>query len=83
VVLAFSLSSAQNHVTNLQGALATANESPCSARWPRPVIRSSTSRAPATNARQFVMLPDGTGYLVNVPHARADAATTPTNCGAS
>jgi hypothetical protein len=62
VVLALSLSSAQNHVTKLQDA----------------VSRSAVQRALATPGRQivnltsasderlaeFVMLPDGTGYLV-------------------
>ncbi|MGD0852866.1 MAG: anti-sigma factor [Acidimicrobiales bacterium] len=65
VVLALSLSSAQNHVTNLQAALKVAS-------------RSAVQRAMATPGHQvvdltsatdqqlakFVMLPDGTGYLV-------------------
>jgi hypothetical protein len=65
VVLALSLSSAQNHVTNLQGALKLAS-------------RSAVQRAMATSGHQvidltsasgqtlakFVMLPNGTGYLV-------------------
>lgn len=65
VVLALSLSNAQSHVTNLQSALQSAQ-------------RSAVQRALATpghrivdltgsfdqRVAQFVMLPDGTGYLV-------------------
>jgi len=66
VVLALTLSSAQSHVTNLEGALHSANRSV--------VQRALTTRghqivnltsASHQQLAEFVMLPDGTGYLVN------------------
>jgi hypothetical protein len=66
VALAVGLSSAQNQVTNLQGALRTASRSAVQKAMHTPghQIVDLTS---ATNTRlaEFVMLPDGTGYLVN------------------
>jgi len=65
VVLALSLSSAQNHVTNLQGALKVASRSAVQRAMATPghqvvVLTSATDQKLA----EFVMLPNGTGYLV-------------------
>jgi hypothetical protein len=66
VVLALSLSSAQTHVTNLQSALRFASRSAVqrAMKTPGHTIIDLTS---ATNQKlaEFVMLPDGTGYLVD------------------
>ena len=65
VVLAFSLSSAQNQVTNLRGALATANESVVQRALAAPGHQLiNLTSASDQRLAQFVMLPDGTGYLV-------------------
>jgi hypothetical protein len=65
VVLALSLSSAQSHVTNLQGAIKLASRSAVQRAMATPghQVINLTS---ATDQRlaEFVMLPDGTGYLV-------------------
>jgi hypothetical protein len=65
VVLALSLSSAQTHVTNLQSAIRLASRSAAQRAMTTPghQIVNLTS---ATNQElaEFVMLPDGTGYLV-------------------
>lgn len=65
VVLALSLSSAQNHVTNLQGALQSQSRSAAQRALATPghQVVNLTS---ATDQRlaEFVILPDGTGYLV-------------------
>jgi hypothetical protein len=65
VVLALSLSSAQNHVTTLQGAIRLASRSAVQRALATPghQVVNLTS---ATDQRlaEFVMLPDGTGYLV-------------------
>jgi uncharacterized protein (UPF0212 family) len=63
VVLALSLSSAQNHVTDLQSALASRSEVKQALATPGHQVVDLTS---ATDQRlaEFVMLPDGTGYLV-------------------
>jgi hypothetical protein len=70
VVLAFSLSSAQNQVTNLQGALHSANRSVVQKALASP-DRQIVNLTSASNQQlaKFVMLPDGTGYLVtsNMP----------------
>jgi hypothetical protein len=70
VVLALSLSSAQNHVTNLEGALQSANRSVVQRALTTPghQIVDLTS-ASNQQLAEFVMLPDGTGYLVksNMP----------------
>ncbi len=65
VVLAFSLASAQSHVTNLEGALASAKESVVlrALATPGHQLIDLTSASDQRLA-QFVMLPDGTGYLV-------------------
>jgi hypothetical protein len=66
VALALGLNSAQNHVTNLQGALATASQTVVQKALSAPghqiVNLTSASDKPLA---EFVMLPDGTGYLVN------------------
>jgi hypothetical protein len=65
VVLALSLTSAQHHVTNLQTALKVASRSAVQRAMATPghQVVDLTS---ATDQRlaKFVMLPDGTGYLV-------------------
>ncbi len=63
VVLALSLSSAETHVTNLQSALASRSAVQRALVTPGHQIVDLTS---ATNQElaEFVMLPDGTGYLV-------------------
>jgi hypothetical protein len=70
VVLALSLSSAQSHVTNLEGALQSANRSVVQRALTTPghQIVNLTS-ASNQQLAEFVMLPDGTGYLVksNMP----------------
>jgi hypothetical protein len=65
VVLAFSLSSSQNQVTHLQGALASASQTAVERAMSTPghQIIDLTSASDQQLA-QFVMLPDGTGYLV-------------------
>jgi uncharacterized protein (UPF0212 family) len=70
VVLALTLSNAQNHVTNLEGALQSANRSVVQ----RALTTTGHQIVDLTNASnrrlaEFVMLPDGTGYLVksNMP----------------
>jgi hypothetical protein len=65
VVLALSLSSAQNHVTNLRSALRHANRSVVQRALATPghQIVDLTS-ATDQNLAEFVMLPNGTGYLV-------------------
>jgi hypothetical protein len=66
VALAIGLNSAQNHVTNLQGALAKASRTAVQKALAAPdhqiVDLTSASHQPLA---EFVMLPDGTGYLVN------------------
>jgi anti-sigma-K factor RskA len=75
VVLALSLSSAQNHVTNLEGKLAFSSRSVVqrALKAPGHQIVNLTSDTDAKLA-EFVMLPDGTGYLVksNMPGLSAD-----------
>jgi hypothetical protein len=68
VVLAVSLSSAQNQVTNLQGALASKSAVQQALRTHGHQIVELTS-ASKQRLAEFVMLPDGTGYLVksNMP----------------
>jgi uracil-DNA glycosylase len=76
VALALGLNSAQNHVTNLQGALATASRTVVQKAMKAPghQIVYLTSASDKQLAK-FVMLPDGTGYLV-----KADMPTlTPNN----
>jgi len=66
VALALGLNSAQNHVTTLQGALATASrtvvQKALHAAGHQIVNLTSASNKPLA---EFVMLPDGMGYLVN------------------
>jgi uracil-DNA glycosylase len=66
IVLAFSLSNAQNHVTNLQGALKLASRTAVQRAMATPghQVVNLTS-ATDQKLAEFVMLPDGTGYLVN------------------
>ena len=70
VVLALSLSSAQNQVTHLQGVIASASRSAVQRAMATPghQIVNLTS-ATDQKLAEFVMLPDGTGYLVksNMP----------------
>jgi anti-sigma-K factor RskA len=66
VVLAISLSSAQNHVTDLQSALKLASRTSVQRAMDTPGhqvidLTSATDQKLA----EFVMLPDGTGYLVS------------------
>jgi hypothetical protein len=63
VVLAFSLSSAQDHVTNLQSQLASHSAVQRALKTPGHQLVDLTN---ATDQRlaEFVMLPNGTGYLV-------------------
>ena len=75
VVLALSLSSTDDHVTNLQRALRVANQSAVQLAMTTPGhevvnLTSATDQAIA----QFVMLPDGRGYLVtsNMPALPSD-----------
>jgi anti-sigma-K factor RskA len=65
VVLALSLLSAQNHVTNLQSALKLASRSAVQRAMATPghQVVNLTS-ATGQRLAKFVMLPDGTGYLV-------------------
>src|ERR1039458_3149524 len=65
VVLALSLTSAQNHVTNLQSALRIANRSVVQRALSTPghQIVDLTS-ATDQHLAEFVMVPGGTGYLV-------------------
>jgi hypothetical protein len=63
VVLALSLSSAQNHVTDLQSALASRSEVKQALATPGHQVVDLTSSTDQRLA-EFVMLPDGTGYLV-------------------
>ncbi len=66
VALALGLNSAQNHVTNLQGKLADASLTVVQKALKAPghqiVNLTSASNQPLA---EFVMLPNGTGYLVN------------------
>jgi hypothetical protein len=75
VVLALSLSSTQNHVTNLQSALRVAKQSAVQRAMATPghEIVNLTSATNQTVAR-FVILPDGRGYLVksNMPALPSD-----------
>ena len=70
VVLALSLSGAQNHVTKLQSALQTASRSAVQRAMATPghQVVNLTSATDQSLA-EFVMLPNGTGYLVksNMP----------------
>jgi anti-sigma-K factor RskA len=70
VVLALSLSSTQDHVTNLQSALRVADRSAVqrAMKTPGHVVVNLTSATDQAIAK-FVMLPDGRGYLVksNMP----------------
>ena len=61
IVLALSLSSAQNHVTNLQAALKLASRSAVQRAGHRVV---NLTNATDQRLAEFVLLPDGTGYLV-------------------
>ncbi len=65
VVLALSLLGAQNHVTNLQGLLRTASRSAVQRALTTPghQVVNLTSATDQSLA-EFVMLPNGTGYLV-------------------
>jgi hypothetical protein len=70
VALAFGLSSAQSQVTNLQGKLRTASRTAVQQAMATPG-HQIVDLSSATNKQlaEFVMLPDGTGYLVksNMP----------------
>jgi anti-sigma factor RsiW len=64
-VLAVSLSSAQTHVTNLQGAVKAASRSAVQRAMTTPGHQLvSLTNAANEQLAEFVMLPDGTGYLV-------------------
>jgi anti-sigma-K factor RskA len=65
VVLAFSLAGANNHVSRLQGALGKGSNSAVEAALltPNHKLVNLTSSA-QVNLAQFVVLPDGQGYLV-------------------
>jgi hypothetical protein len=75
VVLALSLTSTQNHVTNLQSALRVASQSAVQRAMATPG-RSVINLTNASDQRvaQFVMVPDGRGYLVksNMPVLPSD-----------
>lgn len=75
VVLALGLSNSQSHVTNLQNALRAASRSAVQRAMTTPGhdVVDLTSSTGATLAK-FVMLPDGTGYLV-----KSTMATLPSN----
>ena len=65
VVLALSLTSAQNHVTNLQSALRIANRSVVQRALSTPghqIVNLTNSSD--QHLAEFVMVPGGTGYLV-------------------
>lgn len=74
VVLAFSLAGANGHVSRLQGALAKGNHSTVEAALltPNHKLVNLVSSA-QVNLAQFVVLPDGQGYLVksSMPKLRA------------
>lgn len=77
VVLALGLSSAQRHVSNLQSALHSANRSVVQRALTTPG-HQIVDLASATNTQlaEFVMLPNGTGYLVKSSMPTLASGTT-------